>query len=75
MLPVEAVRDAKSRHPVPPSQPRPDCAECGGDDNTLFGDGMVTLNSALGRHEDPALHCPLPPVGSGSQITRIIGNC
>ena len=52
------------RHPVP----LPEAVRCysiaanvGKKAGDLFGDGMVPLNSALGRHEDPALTLAFAP--------------
>lgn len=51
------------RHPVP----LPETIRCYaiaaniGDENTLVGDGMVSINSALGRHEDPAMTLSFAP--------------
>ena len=52
------------RHPVP----LPEGVECyaiaaniGKRAGALFGDGMVSVNSALGRHEDPGLTLSFAP--------------
>ena len=52
------------RHPIP----LPEGVACytiaaniGTKTGDLFGDGMVTVNSALGRHEDPKLTLPFSP--------------
>ena len=51
------------RHPVPlPERVRSYAIAANiGDANNLLGDGMVSINSALGRHENPALTLSFAP--------------